>query len=99
MTRWPALREQAVAIARTDLQLCLTDEDADTAPLPCPIHAIGGDEDPLVGEADLHEWRSRTAADFSVQVLNGGHFYVHDRPRLFDALLPLLSTPMADCAA
>jgi hypothetical protein len=41
---------------------------------------------------DLHEWRSRTTADFSVRILRGGHFYLRDRQPLFKTLRPLMST-------
>ena len=92
LTRWPTLRERAVTAARHDLRLCMTDEEERAAELPCPIHVFGGSEDPLVSESDLHEWRSRTTTDFSVQILRGGHFYIRDKQTLFKTLAPLLST-------
>ena len=49
----------------------MTDEEAEPVTLSCPIHAFGGSDDPLVSESDLHEWRSRTSGDFSVQILAG----------------------------
>jgi surfactin synthase thioesterase subunit len=92
LTRWPTLQERAVAATRHDLRLCTTDEEADIAELSCPIHVFGGSEDPLVSESDLHEWRSRTTADFSVRILRGGHFYLRDRQQIFETLRPLMST-------
>ena len=91
LTGWPTLREKAVALARIDLRLCATDDDADTVPLTYPIHVIGGSEDILVSESELRQWRSRTLAEFSMQMLKGGHFHVSDRKQLFAALRPLLS--------
>jgi surfactin synthase thioesterase subunit len=91
LTEWPALRDHAVAAARIDLHLSATDEEAEPVRLSCPIHAFGGSDDPLVTESDLHEWRSRTTAAFSVHILRGGHFYLGDGPQLFATLLPLLS--------
>ncbi len=91
LTRWPSLRERAVAAARIDLRLCLTDDDAETVLLDCPIHAFGGSDDLLVSESDLREWRSRTVAEFSLEMLGGNHFHVSNRPQLFAALRPLLS--------
>jgi surfactin synthase thioesterase subunit len=88
LAEWPALR---VAAARIDLPLCATDEESEPVALPCPIHAFGGSDDPLVTESDLYEWRSRTSGEFSVHVLRGGHFYLSDGPQLFATLLPLLS--------
>jgi surfactin synthase thioesterase subunit len=92
LTRWPTLHERAVTATRHDLRLCMTDEEDDTATLSCPIHVFGGNEDPLVSESDLHEWRWRTTADFSVRILRGGHFYLRDRQPLFETLRPLMST-------
>jgi len=91
LEEWPALRDRAVAAARIDLRLCMTDEETEPMALSCPIHAFGGSDDPLVNESDLHEWSSRTSGGFSVQILRGGHFYLSDGPQLFAALLPLLS--------
>ena len=91
LTRWPVLRDNAVIATRHDLRLCMTDEDGQPAALSCPIHVFGGSDDPLVSEADLHEWRPRTSAAFSVQILRGGHFYLRDRQRLFASLRPLMS--------
>jgi surfactin synthase thioesterase subunit len=92
LTRWPTLRQRAVTATRHDLRLCMTDEEDGTAELSCPIHVFGGNEDPLVSESDLREWRSRTTSDFSVQMLRGGHFYLRDRQPLLTTLRPLLST-------
>lgn len=95
LTRWPALQEQALIVTRHDLRLLMT-ADQETAPeLSCPIHVFGGSEDPIVKETDLHEWRSRTNADFSVQILRGGHFYLRDRKPLFETLRPLMSSVLA----
>jgi surfactin synthase thioesterase subunit len=91
MTRWPVLRESVVSVARNDLRLCMTDDDTDVAPLPVPIHVLGGSEDPIVSEADLRQWRARTSAEFSVRMFRGGHFYLADKALLFDALRPMLS--------
>ena len=91
LTEWPVLRDRAVAAARIDLRLCTTDEEAEPVALPCPIHAFGGSDDPLVTEADLSEWHSRTSGEFSVHILQGGHFYLSDGPQLFATLQPLLS--------
>ena len=91
LDEWPPLRDKAVAAARIDLRLCATDEEVEPVALTCPIHAFGGSDDPLVTEADLYEWRSRTSGEFSVHVLRGGHFYLSDGPQLFATLLPLLS--------
>jgi len=91
LSQWPALRDKAIAHTRTDLRLCMTDKDPHDEPLPCPIYAFGGTDDPLVSESDLHEWHSRTTEEFSVELLDGGHFYLTDGPPFFAVLRPLLS--------
>lgn len=93
LAEWPALRDAAVAAARNDLRLCETDVDDPTFALPCPVHVVGGSDDPLVAEADLDQWRARTSGPFSVRLLPGGHFYFADQPDLFTVLRPLLSVP------
>jgi len=98
LTEWPALRDKAVAAARIDLRLCMTDEETRTAALSCPMYVFGGSDDPLVSEADLGEWRSRTSGKFAVQILPGGHFYLNDGPRLCAALRPTLSALSAGSA-
>jgi surfactin synthase thioesterase subunit len=95
LTRWPTLYERALTVTRHDLRLCMTDEEDGAAELSCPIHVFGGNDDPLVSESVLREWRSRTTADFSVQMLPGGHFYLRDRQPLFKTLGPLMSTVAA----
>ncbi|AGB24507.1 putative thioesterase involved in non-ribosomal peptide biosynthesis [Mycobacterium sp. JS623] len=91
LAEWPALRDVATAAARNDLRLCETDEDDPTTVLPCPIHVLGGIDDPLVAEPDLDQWRTRTCGRFSSQMLPGGHFYLTDEPQLFPVLRRLLS--------
>jgi hypothetical protein len=77
----------------------MTDDDSDITPLPVPIHVLGGSDDPIVSEADLWQWRARTSAEFSVRTLRGGHFYLADKPRLFEILRPMLSAVAAAAGA
>ena len=85
------MHEQAVITTRQDLKLIMTDVEAGEGELSCPIHVFGGSEDPIISESDLQQWRSRTKADFSVQMLRGGHFYLRDKKPLFETLRPLMS--------
>ncbi len=45
-------------------------------PLPCPITAIGGTDDPLVNRAGLEGWSAHTTAGFALHVLPGDHFFL-----------------------
>ena len=88
---WPVLQRRAVGAARHDLRLCATDDSSDTGAVPCPIHAVGGREDPLVSEDDLDEWRSYTTGGFSLNMLPGGHFHLDDAMRTCRVLRTLLA--------
>jgi medium-chain acyl-[acyl-carrier-protein] hydrolase len=44
-------------------------------PLPIPVRAYGGAEDPNVHREHLDGWREQTTASFVVRVFPGGHFY------------------------
>jgi surfactin synthase thioesterase subunit/glycosyltransferase involved in cell wall biosynthesis len=46
-------------------------------PLDCAIRAYGGAEDPNVTPAHLDAWRQQTTSSFALEVLPGGHFFVH----------------------
>ena len=45
-------------------------------PLECPISAFGGIDDPDVSQADLEAWRIQTSQQFSLQMLEGDHFFI-----------------------
>ncbi len=56
-------------------------------PLPCPIHAYGGEQDPNVHREHLEAWREQTTAGFRLRMFPGGHFFMEsDRSRLLAAL-------------
>ncbi|GMV30134.1 MAG: thioesterase [Rhodanobacteraceae bacterium] len=48
-------------------------------PLPLPIHAYAGSEDPLATPDELDGWRAMTATTFTVRVFDGGHFFPYER--------------------
>lgn len=45
-------------------------------PLPLPIHAYGGTADPNIELHHLDRWREQTTAEFSVHLVEGGHFFI-----------------------
>lgn len=53
-------------------------------PLGCPIAAIGGTKDRLVGVDELRAWERQTAASFRLELLPEGHF-------LLDASAPAVA--------
>jgi surfactin synthase thioesterase subunit len=46
--------------------------------IACPIHVLGGSADET-SEATLRAWGDHTRADCSVDVLPGGHFFIHEQ--------------------
>ena len=65
---------------------------ADEAPLPIPLRAYGGANDPNVRREHLDGWAEHTSASFAVRVFPGGHFY------LTTARQPLLEALETDLA-
>jgi len=60
--------------------------DPKEAPLECPITALGGSED-SVSRKDLGAWRRHTNRYSSLEMLPGGHFFLHTaQPRLLQIL-------------
>jgi surfactin synthase thioesterase subunit/glycosyltransferase involved in cell wall biosynthesis len=49
---------------------------AEAPPLPIPVRAYGGADDPNVRREHLEGWREQTTASFAARVFPGGHFYL-----------------------
>jgi surfactin synthase thioesterase subunit len=49
-------------------------------PLPVPVVALAGDEDPLVRPAHMAGWAECTTEDFRLHRIAGGHLFHTDRP-------------------
>ncbi|RJL21437.1 thioesterase domain-containing protein [Bailinhaonella thermotolerans] len=47
-------------------------------PLPVPITAFAGSEDPAVPAEAMRHWAAHTAAGFGLRVEPGGHFFLHE---------------------
>lgn len=50
---------------------------ANDVKVAAPIHAMGGDQDPVVTLGDLYGWGKHTGS-VAVTLFDGGHFYLHD---------------------
>ena len=50
---------------------------AEDPPLPLPVRAYGGADDPNVRREHLEGWAEQTTASFAVRVFPGGHFYLN----------------------
>ncbi|MFD4141303.1 thioesterase II family protein [Streptomyces sp. NPDC058572] len=76
LRQYPAYLRYAVRTVRYDLSLAEQYRGRGPAPVDCPLHVLGGAEDPLVDEAQLERWRECASAGFTLQVLPGGHDYL-----------------------
>ncbi|PTT93871.1 thioesterase, partial [Pseudomonas sp. HMWF005] len=45
--------------------------------LNCPVHVLGGKEDRATTE-QLIGWSKETQGSFSVDMMTGGHFFIHE---------------------
>ncbi|SDP81169.1 Surfactin synthase thioesterase subunit [Streptomyces sp. cf386] len=81
----PARMRAVVDQLREDLRVCGTHRRPPSGhrPLPCPLHVMIGDRDPLVTVADAEAWRVHTSARFALHTLPGGHFFVREQKDLF----------------
>ncbi len=59
---------------------------AENVKVAAPIHAMGGDADPIVTLGDLYGW-AKHADTVQVTMFDGGHFFLHDHLDLVAELL------------
>jgi medium-chain acyl-[acyl-carrier-protein] hydrolase len=71
------LLQLLIPILRADFAVCETYAYHPEPPLPCPISAYGGLGDDYVNSEELASWRNQTAAQFSVRMFPGDHFYLN----------------------
>jgi surfactin synthase thioesterase subunit/glycosyltransferase involved in cell wall biosynthesis len=53
------------------------------APLPVPICAYGGADDPNIRPEHIEAWRLQTTSSFTLRVFPGGHFYIDTNREAF----------------
>lgn len=61
-------------------------------PLDCPMAAFGGADDSRLNRDQLEAWREHTAAEFSLHILPGDHFFLHSAQ---PALLAIIADQLA----
>jgi surfactin synthase thioesterase subunit len=64
-------------VLRADFLLCGRYAYRARPPLSCPLHVLGGAEDKAT-QAQLMAWQAETEANFSLDMLAGGHFFIHE---------------------
>lgn len=65
-----------LTVLRADFLMCGAYVYRDRPPLPCPIHVFGGTRD-ATDVAALEAWSRETAADFTLEMFEGDHFFIH----------------------
>jgi surfactin synthase thioesterase subunit len=71
------LMSLTLPVLRADFLLCGRFEPIQRPLLKCPVHVLGGTTDRATTE-QLIGWRKETRGSFSVDMLAGGHFFIHE---------------------
>ncbi|CAI8701403.1 medium-chain acyl-(acyl-carrier-protein) hydrolase [Pseudomonas chlororaphis] len=71
------LMSLTLPVLRADFLLCGSFRPQQRALLKCPVHVLGGKDDRASTE-QLMAWRRETSGSFSVDMLSGGHFFIHE---------------------
>ena len=71
------LMSLTLPVLRADFLLCGRFEPQQRPALKCPIHVLGGKADRATTE-QLIGWSEETRGSFSVDMLTGGHFFIHE---------------------
>jgi surfactin synthase thioesterase subunit len=64
---------------RADLTVAQTHEYRPGPPLPIPVHAFLGTEDPIAGNEQMIAWLAQTTRYFTIIRLGGDHFFVNSQ--------------------
>lgn len=76
------LMQLVLPLIRADFEAVETYRYVDSPPLPCPIFALGGEEDSYVRAADVEQWNVHTSAECRIKFFPGGHFFLHSHQEL-----------------
>jgi len=71
------LMSLTLPILRADFLLCGGFRPLVRPLLKCPVHVLGGKDDKATSE-QLIGWSQETQGSFSVDMLAGGHFFIHE---------------------
>jgi medium-chain acyl-[acyl-carrier-protein] hydrolase len=75
----PELLEMVLPVLRADFAVVETCTYTDEPPLDCRVVAFCGREDPEATPAEVEAWRAQTGSAFTMHVMDGGHFFLHER--------------------
>ncbi len=77
----------ALPVIKADYRACDAYSCPDDVKIAARIHALGGDQDPIVTLGDLYGWGKHTDSA-EVTMFDGGHFFINDH---VDAVAELLA--------
>jgi len=71
------LMKLALPVIKADYQACDAYSRSADVKIATPVHAIGGDQDPIVTLGDLYGWGKHTET-VEVTMFDGGHFFLNE---------------------
>lgn len=74
----PELIAFQLPLLRADLAVNENYRYVPAPPLPVPITAFGGEQDPKTDDAEIRAWAEQASGRFTMRTLPGGHFFVRD---------------------
>ncbi|MBI2701291.1 MULTISPECIES: thioesterase II family protein [Mycobacterium] len=80
------LMRLALPVIKADYRACDAYSCAGDVKISAPIHALGGDQDPIVTLGDLYGWGKHTGSA-EVTMFDGGHFFVNEHVEAVAELL------------
>jgi len=75
----PELMQLLGGVLKADYELCETYRHQGRAPIPVPITALGGADDPDTRGERLTRWAELSTAPCTARWFSGGHFYLHNQ--------------------
>ena len=85
------VRELVLGILARDAEMSGTYEDPGGAPVPCPLHAWGGETDDVVTAEHVAGWAGYTEVIFHSRQFAGGHDFCLESPEAAAAVRALFS--------
>lgn len=73
---------------RADFEMCARYAYHADAPLNCDFSIFGGYQDKEISHDDLFAWKDQTLGSFTLRMLPGNHFFLHNAQSL---LLQMIS--------
>ena len=77
----PELMKMIIPVLRAGFEMSQTYEYKEQPPLSCPITVFGGIKDTDVTRESLSAWQEQTSSGFTLRMLPGTHFFLHEYER------------------